>query len=45
MGALLVTAWPGTVLLLAGMGIGRLVDQAVSAASSPISRSSRSWAR
>jgi glycerol-3-phosphate acyltransferase PlsY len=28
MGALLVTAWPGTVLLLAGMALGRLVDQA-----------------
>src|SRR5262245_54662097 len=28
MGALLVTAWPGTVLLLAGMALGRIVDQA-----------------
>lgn len=28
MGALLVTAWPGTVLLLAGMALGRLIDQA-----------------
>jgi glycerol-3-phosphate acyltransferase PlsY len=28
MGALLVTAWPGTLLLLAGMALGRLVDQA-----------------
>jgi glycerol-3-phosphate acyltransferase PlsY len=28
MGALLVTAWPGSVLLLAGMALGRLVDQA-----------------
>lgn len=28
MGALLVTAWPGAALLLAGMTIGRLLDQA-----------------
>ena len=28
MGALLVTAWPGAVLLLAGMALGRIVDQA-----------------
>ena len=28
MGALLVTAWPGTVLLLAGLVLGRLIDQA-----------------
>jgi glycerol-3-phosphate acyltransferase PlsY len=28
MGALLVTAWPGTVLLLLGMALGRLIDQA-----------------
>lgn len=28
MGALLVTAWPGTVLLIAGMALGRLIDQA-----------------
>lgn len=28
MGALLVTAWPGTVLLLAGLALGRIVDQA-----------------
>lgn len=28
MGALLVTAWPGTLLLLAGMALGRIVDQA-----------------
>ncbi len=28
MGALLVTAWPGALLLLAGMALGRVVDQA-----------------
>jgi glycerol-3-phosphate acyltransferase PlsY len=28
MGALLVTAWPGTLLLLAGMALGRIIDQA-----------------
>ena len=28
MGALLVTAWPGALLLLAGMALGRIVDQA-----------------
>jgi glycerol-3-phosphate acyltransferase PlsY len=28
MGALLVTAWPGAALLLAGMAVGRLFDQA-----------------
>jgi glycerol-3-phosphate acyltransferase PlsY len=28
MGALLVTAWPGTILLLLGMALGRIIDQA-----------------